>query len=1553
MKKTLLLLTCLFLTVAFSFSQVTSRNGITPQTHQKRAAAGVLQQSKRVPITKSANINPPDQNQTPSKAPAAWVSTWYFSQTPGTYTAVSGGAVLGTTANDDNTFGPFDIGFTFSYNGTAYTQFSVATNGFIGLGSTVVTTQTLPISTTAGSNNIISALGMDLQGQTGSDLEYKLIGTAPNRSLVVQWSTYRRKSIASGDNLNFQIMLNEINNSVVFCYGAFTVGSTNTTAQVGIRGAASSEYSNRIVSTNISSTVTNPWAGSTAGTANTSNCRVRTACYPLSGDTYGWTPYAAGTATLPIIENFDVVPAATIPAGWKIDNTNADAFTWQSYEFGNSAPSGMFIQYNTNGTTVMNDWFFSPQVTLTAGMTYRVKCYFQNDGGTTYPEKLEVKYGTTNTAAGMTSTAIISNTAITGSYQLGSGTFIPATSGTYYIGFHGFSAANEDVLLLDDITIEQVFTHDVGSVGFLNPTKIPSVQKLPWFGKVLNNGSSTETFTVDTKLRENTVLSSTQTNSVTALTANSTSLLSGSFNIPVLGAASSFDLSLTTNLTGDQNAGNNTFTNYTRPCTKDTAYAWDDGSQESAVGFDTGLGWLGQMYYLTSQDTLTSITVGWGTIAGALTGTSLEIYNTSGGVPTTKFSDIVTGISLATTNSDTWKTYKPSSPIILPAGTYWIGVHQSVALAGTFILGNDATGINSTNFFASLAFYSSSGTTWTDYSTGGINAINLLRPNFANITVPFVANPTALAATPVSTSQINLSWALNGNSNNVLVAWNTTNTFGTPASGSTYVAGNTVPGGGTVLQYNSQTSFAHTGLTANTVYYYKVWSYNGSYYSGGATISAQTPCSATASPWTETFESATFPPSCWHINSGSPVWVRSTAASGFGTGTACANADFFNISVGGTVTLYSLPFDGTTVTAPTLSFDYAYATYQGEVDEMDVYYSTNNGSSYTLLLAMPGGASGILNTGGAVSSAAFVPTAAQWATKTLVLPSGTNLVKFVGVSAYGNDLYLDNVKVIQGLSHDVGVTAIESRAVYPAGTINPVATVINNGGGAETFSVTMTIGAYSSTKTVTALGSGLSTIVTFDPWSATVGDYTQTVTTTLATDANVANNTMSRAVKVMVLNKQVYAYNAFAGTGTDAVGPTTFNLNAPGTLNSLANQSTLNFVNGGTWANGQWYGTVYNTAAPYNLITIDPATGARTTIGDMGILMDGLSYNPATNTMYAVDATSLYTINMSTGAATLVGTNTGISMTNLAIDNTGNCFTLDVTASNLGRINLTTGAYTVVGPVGFVADYAQDMEFDRESGNLFMAAQDAASGWLAWVNTTTGGTMKIGDFEGGAEITGFAIPFSQATSKTLTVKVYPEGLYNAESGLLVKTQHADVDGNQWNAFAGSVADTISVSLAATTDPYATVFDSHADSLYTDGTIVIPNIPSSLSGDYYIVVRHRTHVETWSQIVSFAGANISYNFTDEAAKAWASNMKLVGGVYCLFAGDANNDQYVDGFDLSDVFNQNLIGSFDYQQADLNGDGFVDGFDLSLVFNNNLIGAGMNTPVAPMGPIRSNK
>jgi hypothetical protein len=359
--------------------------------------------------------------------------------------------------------------------------------------------------------------------------------------------------------------------------------------------------------------------------------------------------------------------------------------------------------------------------------------------------------------------------------------------------------------------------------------------------------------------------------------------------------------------------------------------------------------------------------------------------------------------------------------------------------------------------------------------------------------------------------------------------------------------------------------------------------------------------------------------------------------------------------------------------------------------------------------------------------------------------------------------YMIEAIVGAGVNNDVATLSIDMGEVVDQATFAPQATVINNGIMTQTFNVEMTIapGGYTSVKTVISLPPGGTEQVTFDPWVKTNGDYNVTVCTQLAGDAVPANDCKTQVVKVINLNTDAYGYIAFAGTGTNPVGPMTFNMADPGNLTSIANQTGQDFIAGGTWANGVWYGTVYSTVSPYHFITIDPATGARTIIGDMGVNINGLSYNPADGMMYGVgfDGVSnsqLYTIDMTTGLATLVGDCGPSLLINLAINNAGQAYSVNISTDVLGSVNLATGAFTPIGPVGYDLNFSQDMEFDRDQNLLFIAAYFSSNGFLGLVDPSTGSILKVGHFEGNAETTGFAIPYSSGHNVSGTL------LYNGD-----------------------------------------------------------------------------------------------------------------------------------------------------------------------------------------------
>ncbi len=357
-----------------------------------------------------------------------------------------------------------------------------------------------------------------------------------------------------------------------------------------------------------------------------------------------------------------------------------------------------------------------------------------------------------------------------------------------------------------------------------------------------------------------------------------------------------------------------------------------------------------------------------------------------------------------------------------------------------------------------------------------------------------------------------------------------------------------------------------------------------------------------------------------------------------------------------------------------------------------------------------------------------------------------HITVYTGLGGDGNHLNDTLIATVKNL-WDIAGVSIDEPPVSGPGSLSPKATFINNGTLATTVNVTMNItGGYTSTKTINNLAPGASQQLTFDPWNATLGNYTIKVYSSLPADSVHSNDTLSQVIDIQNLVK-VLGYVAYdpATTGALPVGPAVTYLQTPFMITSLANQSTMNFIGAGTWgAMNKWYGVVSTDNA---LVTIDTLTGARTIIGNTGVALSGIAYDWTSSIMYGVAwdgvNTSLYKVNIGSGAATLIGQSTPQLLINLACSPSGQLFGVSITNDSLYAVNKTTGVVTAIGNIGFDAAYAQDMEFDQLSGVCYMAAYNntSASGELRTVNTATGSTSLIGPFLHGAEITGFAIPF--------------------------------------------------------------------------------------------------------------------------------------------------------------------------------------------------------------------
>ena len=209
-----------------------------------------------------------------------------------------------------------------------------------------------------------------------------------------------------------------------------------------------------------------------------------------------------------------------------------------------------------------------------------------------------------------------------------------------------------------------------------------------------------------------------------------------------------------------------------------------------------------------------------------------------------------------------------------------------------------------------------------------------------------------------------------------------------------------------------------------------------------------------------------------------------------------------------------------------------------------------------------------------------------------------------------------------------------------------------------------------------------------------------------------------------------------------------FTTDSPETLTIIAPPISPDKIAGGTWINGTWWCCEYSPIDNSMIWIIDHLTGTMTPLGLSGVNIHSLAYDDITKTIYACGETHLYTINPSTGVASIVGPYgiSGSVMIGIASDAYGNMYAEDLHTDSIYEIDSTTGTATLIGPLGLDLNYGQDMAIDKETNICYLSAftvHTGNEGALYTVNLTTGIPTKIGTFGTVAtQVTGFAIPYT-------------------------------------------------------------------------------------------------------------------------------------------------------------------------------------------------------------------
>ncbi|MBQ0159129.1 MAG: fibronectin type III domain-containing protein, partial [Bacteroidales bacterium] len=172
---------------------------------------------------------------------------------------------------DDAASSVTNIGFSFTFCGETYTQFSTSSNGCFRLGSVATSSSTTggQFTSSTYSTNLpkISGIARDMGTGTNGGVFYEVQGTAPNRVLVCEFRLSYTYGTSHTPDVKWQVKLFETSNKVEIVYGP-TPSTMPSSWQIGLASTASdiviinpSTHAATYTTTSWATTYSSPWPG--------------------------------------------------------------------------------------------------------------------------------------------------------------------------------------------------------------------------------------------------------------------------------------------------------------------------------------------------------------------------------------------------------------------------------------------------------------------------------------------------------------------------------------------------------------------------------------------------------------------------------------------------------------------------------------------------------------------------------------------------------------------------------------------------------------------------------------------------------------------------------------------------------------------------------------------------------------------------------------------------------------------------------------------------------------------------------------------------------------------------------------------------------------------------------------------------------------------------------------------------------------------------------------------------------------------------------------------
>lgn len=301
--------------------------------------------------------------------------------------------------------------------------------------------------------------------------------------------------------------------------------------------------------------------------------------------------------------------------------------------------------------------------------------------------------------------------------------------------------------------------------------------------------------------------------------------------------------------------------------------------------------------------------------------------------------------------------------------------------------------------------------------------------------------------------------------------------------------------------------------------------------------------------------------------------------------------------------------------------------------------------------------------------------------------------------------------------------------------------------------------------------------------------------------------------------------------------------------------------------------------------------------------------------------------------------------------------TCTLNAGSTYTLNCTAGTYTQNDFAAWIDYNANGIlddvsPYNEKIGEVFNIGASAVASFVFTVPCdVTPGTFRLRIRE--ADQAGTIDPCTGLTwgeTEDYNITIDPPANSNLNTTFIIQG-YFDVNTNTMQPVllnsngVGSLleADNVTVELHDATSPYA-LAQTFTGVQSTNGQIVC-TYPSSVIGtSYYVVLKGRNAIETWSANPVLMDCNTLYNFTSAAAQAYNGNQFDVSGtgVFAIYNGDVNQDGVVDGLDFNDWETDNNAFASGYFTTDFSGDGIVDGLDFLIWEPNNNAFVGKITP-----------